>query len=898
MNNNYSKKMPLWGPYSKKYMGISRISDLQPESGARFDFSVHPTIWNSSVPVPNVTFPSNYHLWHCAGDYTYYSYRYELMWKDRIYADISFSKVNEEAYLMRCKFVNNTDLSQNCVLNVFSSMEYPKPFYCKADLPEKSVFIDANHYSAYTYTNPRPWDNENPDGMHKGQFSDCRFTGGFGLGDRCGNNHVPALGLKPFGCEKGDRVSYSADVSGYNHPVLTVRYRTTGSEDAEFDFCGSRIVFKASDELALAVFPYMGSSDGFTLESTGKGGIEFDFFAVTEEADKNSISVSDIKHGFVPEIKTEDAGKGKRISLKYPETGETYFVLTNNERTRQRMLASGCLEDALSNRLSNGDHTYDELTRTFSESFSSKKSDEGFFHNTLIKSIFINPRSEHTEYIVVSKNPFEPLSDAEYESIYENAKNKNESVKYNADGRKYNLSTEILKSTLLTNVVYPLYKHGENVIHFTPGKRWDSFYTWDSGIIGVGVLEFSREKSEYILETYLSEESNKDFAFLLHGSLVPTQFVQYLELIKRTKNREHLYSLYNKMIRYYNYIAGKTEGSSTGKFSNGLLTTYDYWYSCSGMDDYPAQVYMIDRQMMDKICPCISTSHVIRAAKIMKMVAEALRKTEDALELEKDIQRSSDALNDLCWDEEAGYYSYTVYDENKNVIGFLRNENGENMNKGMDGVYPIVAGAAAGERMQRLLAHIKNPDEMWSASGISAVDMRASYYFDDGYWNGNVWMSHQWFIWKTMLDIGDTDFAFDIADRALNIWKEETDFSYNTYECFGIKTQRGGWFHNFGGLSAPVCVWANAYYRPGTVTTGFDLWVDEQEADESSAGIKFRYCGSNEKYSILVCLSDTHNYAASLDGKSIECHFRNKGIIEITLDGSITSGEISIKAID
>ena len=111
---------------------------------------------------------------------------------------------------------------------------------------------------------------------------------------------------------------------------------------------------------------------------------------------------------------------------------------------------------------------------------------------------------------------------------------------------------------------------------------------------------------------------------------------------------------------------------------------------------------------------------------------------------------------------------------------------------------------------------------MWSAAGISAVDMTASYYFDDGYWNGNVWMSHQFFMWKTMFDLGETEFAFEIARRALDMWKEETDFSYNTYECFGIQTRRGGWFHNFGGLSAPINVWADCYYRPGTFTCGLD----------------------------------------------------------------------------
>lgn len=883
--------MPLWGPYSKKYMGISKVVDPDSQSGARFDFSVHPTLWNSSVPAPNVTYPSNYHLWGCNGSYSFYSYRYELMWKDMIYCDVSFSRIQDGAYLMRCEFVNNTQLKQNCILNAYSAMEYPKPFFARLGAPENALVINANDYEEYVYANPRPWDTENPDGMAKGQFADYHFVGGFGLGDRCENYHVPALGLKPFGCEKGDRVSYAADICRFKRPVLTVRYRSAAEGDAEFMLCGKKIVFPHSDELRFVSFNIEGA-EKIALESLGTSGVELDVLVVTENGEQGNICVSLEKHGFVPEIKSEKCGKGVRVALFYPEEEQTYYILTNNEKTRQRTLDSGCLEDALPNRLSNGDHTYDELRRTFSESFSEKKSDEGFFHNLLVKSIFIDPQSTHTEYMVISETPFEPLEDSAYEAIYKSA-SALEDNGFNGNGRKYTLSTDILKSTLLTNVVYPVYKHGKNVIHFTPGKRWDSFYTWDSGIIGVGVLEFSPEKAKYILETYLSDDDNRDFAFLLHGSLVPTQFAQYLEMLKRAENKEPLFELYDKMMRYYRFLAGE-DGSTTAKFKNGLLTTYDYWYSCSGMDDYPAQVYMIEKQMMDKICPCISTSHVIRAAKIMKMAAQALGREEDVQRLQTDIENSTAALNALAWDEDCGYYSYTVYDEDNQVCAYLRNEQGENMNKGMDGVYPLVAGAAPPQRAATLLAHIKNPNEMWSQSGISAVDMSASYYFDDGYWNGNVWMSHQWFLWKTMFDLGEADFAYEIAKRALDMWKEETDFSYNTYECFGIKTRRGGWFHNFGGLSAPVCVWANAYYKPGTITTGFDVWTDYQYADENSARISFKYCGSSAAYTVLVCLSDKHSYKVCLDGAETDFVQREPGVIELTLSGNVKEGTICI----
>ena len=146
-----------------------------------------------------------------------------------------------------------------------------------------------------------------------------------------------------------------------------------------------------------------------------------------------------------------------------------------------------------------------------------------------------------------------------------------------------------------------------------------------------------------------------------------------------------------------------------------------------------------------------------------------------------------------------------------------------------------------------------------------------------------------------MLDNGDTDFAFEIANRALEMWREETDFTYFTYECFGIQTRRGGWFHNFGGLSAPIVIWANAYYKPGTVTTGLDVWTDYQRVNEDGGEISFKYFGNSEKYSIIVTLSDKNSYTATLDGKSVEFSERVGGCLEFTLDGSVKDGILNIE---
>lgn len=71
------------------------------------------------------------------------------------------------------------------------------------------------------------------------------------------------------------------------------------------------------------------------------------------------------------------------------------------------------------------------MKETFSASFSRKTSDKGFFHNTLIKSIFIKPNTSHIEYAVLSNEKFEPLSDVEYEKIYEEAKRDDGEIEFN-----------------------------------------------------------------------------------------------------------------------------------------------------------------------------------------------------------------------------------------------------------------------------------------------------------------------------------------------------------------------------------------------------------------------------------------------------------------------------------
>lgn len=71
-------------------------------------------------------------------------------------------------------------------------------------------------------------------------------------------------------------------------------------------------------------------------------------------------------------------------------------------------------------------------------------------------------------------------------------------------GAPYRFSRERLAAVTLTNVVFPTWFKGQNVRHHAPGRRWNCLYTWDSGFIGLGLLELGTRLAVENLNAYLT----------------------------------------------------------------------------------------------------------------------------------------------------------------------------------------------------------------------------------------------------------------------------------------------------------------------------------------------------------------------------------------------------------
>ena len=166
--------------------------------------------------------------------------------------------------------------------------------------------------------------------------------------------------------------------------------------------------------------------------------------------------------------------------------------------------------------------------------------------------------------------------------------------------------------------------------------------------------------------------------------------------------------------------------------------------------------------------------------------------------------------------------------------------------------------------------------------GLGVVDTRAPYYTPYGYWNGSVWMPHQWIFAKSLLDRGEVSFAVKIFKTALSVWKAEVERTYLCFEHFMSTNGRGAGFHHFSGLSTPVLMFFETLYKPGTVTAGFQTVVKSAEWNEDKTALKMQAVSSYGG-SMIVCMSDKCNYKFTLDGKEIKARKLTAGAYAISL---------------
>ena len=843
------------GPYNKEFLGVCHVAD--PRRGATFHVEAFPGFFRRRFLVASTLTDDGVKMWGANATLTHFTYRYELAWKDQLFCDVDYAISGDRRCDITCTFVNNTRTEQSVNLNLCASLQRPQIFkhkafrkyktFCYPILPEGCHFRDAVEHDDISSDMAIASD---------GKYL-CEVEWDFATG----------LGTAIYGpCFTKEDHHLLYRFEGVKASALGIRL-STQKEDAAL-----RVVINGKNTYSLA----LSASEGFTYYTLPIAATEVNTVALypaSTDAIIDALTLGDKAAAVVfkdesnstePMERTEEEDK---ITLRYEGVDHTYTLFWDRPLLRTRRYHTNDLELFLRRSMHN--HVSFEL------------SDGGVrtYENFLTNPFVLAPgESQSLTFTLLVDGGAEKKEPA---PLY--------TVSGNADGEKYLFSQNMMAYNAFLNVVYPIYTRRQYIRHNTPGRNWDCLYTWDSGFIGMGLATADFTRAYECLNTYLTPVGDRHSPFIFHGSVVPTQIFLYKYLFDRfPEHREDMRALFPMVMQYYRFYSTLSEEEHQMK--SGMLKTWHIDCNSGGWDDYPPQHFIQTNTEKDispsyhDTTPVITTSNAILISKILKNIAITFG--EPTEEFDVCVARLSAAIQSGPWDEEVGYFSYITHDKEGNPTGFLRAADGSNYNQGFDGIYPYIAGVTTDAQSAAIMDNIKNG--LLTDVGVGVVDTRASYYSPMGYWNGTVWMPHQWILTRALLDNGEGDLSYKIADIALNVWQTEVDATYSCFEHF-MRNGRGAGFHQFSGLSTPVLMFFESYYKPGTLTVGFMTSVTAQEWSEDGTALTATLAVGGKHPVALVCLREGQEYTFTVNGKAVAAKKRTAGAYEIPLtEGVVT----------
>lgn len=851
LTGRHDLSLPEWGPYSKKYFGISHLA--APESGLRFDLAVMPGLYRRQLGIPDALRPSGYLPTKVAGDLNDYAYRQQLGNLDEIYADIAFAGHGQHCRLIECRCVNRAGIANAFGIHFVSNLEIPPDAPLAVTLPADCRWFDALKLPALERRLAEPRDHLTWDALRRGEVREANSGTSGG-----------AIELRP-----GDRLQFPGFAAGR----ALLRVKNPGKELALGRF--GNVDFTVSPGSTYEHILLTDVSADAGLENLGG------CLRVAGAADGRAAHLVTLAAPQFTARVSPGPVAASRI-LQFDHLDRVYGLWWSDAKGFFRHYHTGRQNDFLLYR--------DAIHQPFfaPEYFEGDKNVEWF--DAVIQPRQLPPGGDCTVYAAVCDGEtaaevaamLRELESLDFAQSFDRSRERYWQVNAVAAGEPYRQSREHLAAVTLTNVVYPIWFKGKNARHHTPGRCWNSLYTWDSGFIGLGLAEIDFKRAVENLNAYLTEPNDDECAFVHHGSPVPTQFYLYQEIMNRWGDLALAHKLYPKLRHYYWFMAGRAKGSTMrGKHGQTLIRSWDYFYNSGGWDDYPPQHYIHHHQLLDA-APAVGSSHVIRCARILITAARELGLTDDIVCYEEDIAGLGALLQCDSWDPEAGYYSYLRYTQNEKPDGILRHESGVNFNMGLDGASPLLAGICTDDQRRILWQKLQSPERCWTPSGLSAVDRSAPYYRTDGYWNGSIWMPHQWFFWKAALDDGLADFAWQIAGTALAMYQHEVETARYCYENFAADSGRGGGWHHFSALSCPVLSWFGSYFEPGRLTGGLDTVIRDFEKEER----RWRARIAAKPGSVLLAVTGGPLPHAALDGQRLAVRQRHPGVCEISIDAA------------
>lgn len=847
MAHTHDVHLPSWGPYSADLAGIVHTAD--PARGAGFHLSVFPRYYHGTAHLPTEQAESFHFPWFATEDLSLYTYRFEMEWKDRVYCDISYIRVHEDAYLIEIEAHNNTGSAQQLGLHYLSSMQFPTAedgSYAVWAKPvcEGNFFIrDGADYSTLSLANPEKYAHLPLLGRKQGEITGEDMVGGRALGG-------------PFAHTAGDRAEY--DLIRPVGENLQLTLRAEGHATLALSGIAEGEITLDSDTFAAYTLPVSADPAVYKLVITcvsGCGAV-IDTIAVSDAP----VTFAAAPPAFTPQIRRA----GETLTLSYGNGHEYGIAWRGYDAAIRELLGSDW--EAKTGMPHKASHEY------------VGGNGQAHYTDLYVRPLFLSPYETRKIYSFVCHSTtesarlpdhFSRWAEMDHAVFAQRALDKIFANPLPPD--EYALSQQLLRAATLTNIVYPFRDREGFVRRFTGAKPMQAPSPASLGMISLGLVPQSPDLALEVLNSLLMPVKEDSAPFMHSGDPTPTAAYAYKALWDATHSRAFLASFYPRLQQYYRFLMGRSHASPLRQMKSGILNSRVIEYSEDNENDTPVYEEIQKRGLANRCSTNELTTHAIVFARILRHASVILGYHDEA-EYDADIASLGSALQAYAYDRRSGYFGAITHDEGGNPEGFLRTERFVNYNMGVDGALVLLSGICNPRQESVLSGFMMDPARMWTDCGIAEVDRSAPYYRRDGFRNGTSRIHHQWFAFLGMLNCGRIGDAFKIAATALDTWKNEVGTSYNCCDHFVLETGRGGGWHCSSDSTAPLSLWYHALYTPGTVTAPPDVFVTASNFGDGYSCADLTVDAGNSHHpetSLLVSLAND-DYRIMVNGNLAE----------------------------
>ena len=226
-----------------------------------------------------------------------------------------------------------------------------------------------------------------------------------------------------------------------------------------------------------------------------------------------------------------------------------------------------------------------------------------------------------------------------------------------------------------------------------------------------------------------------------------------LKLDEMDPDLDFLQEIYVPLVRWNAWWFSMNDDDVDG------LVQYNHPYS-SGLDDSPLWDAGMPVESPDlNTYLCVQMGSLAMMAEGLGMAAEGAMWRRRAAAL---VRRM---IEDF-WDEEAGLF-WALHDHQpvRTVTPF--------------NLYPLWTGQLPPHIRDRLIEHLRNPDEFWGEYALPTVARNDAHYDPDTMWRGPVWANVNYFLIEALQLVGEADLAGELRDKTLNlIMRQSSIYEY------------------------------------------------------------------------------------------------------------------------